>query len=88
MRLKYLKNVVSLKLDTQKCTGCGMCVQVCPHDVFTIKEAKSVIGDKDYCMECGACSKNCPFSAIEVNSGVGCFRAILNGKRNGSEDCC
>ncbi len=30
----YLKNVVTLKLNEDKCTGCGMCLDVCPHEVF------------------------------------------------------
>jgi len=33
----YLKNVVTLELDETKCTGCGMCLDVCPHDVFRMK---------------------------------------------------
>lgn len=71
MRLKYLKDVVTLKLNEEKCIGCGVCVQVCPHNVFLIKEGKAYILDKDSCMECGACAKNCLVSAIEVRSGVG-----------------
>jgi ferredoxin len=34
--LSYLKNVVTLKLDKNKCTGCGKCLEVCPHQVFKI----------------------------------------------------
>jgi len=71
MRYKYLKNVVNLNLNIEKCVGCEMCLNVCPHGVFTIKNNKSNIVDKDYCMECGACAKNCPVEAIEVKSGVG-----------------
>ena len=33
-RMTYLKDVVTLKLDEEKCTGCGMCLEVCPHAVF------------------------------------------------------
>ncbi|HLZ20448.1 MAG TPA: 4Fe-4S binding protein, partial [Smithellaceae bacterium] len=32
--LLYLKNVTTLQLDGQKCTGCGMCLDVCPHNVL------------------------------------------------------
>ncbi|MFC2091695.1 4Fe-4S binding protein [Elusimicrobiota bacterium] len=39
--LKYLKNVVTLKMDHAKCVGCGMCLEVCPHAVFELKENKS-----------------------------------------------
>ena len=56
MGLKYIKNVATLKLDTDKCIGCGMCESVCPHAVFILKNNKAAINDIDMCMECGACS--------------------------------
>ena len=71
MGLLYLKNVATLNLDAEKCTGCKMCTQVCPHQVFAMNERKAYITNKDLCMECGACSKNCPAGAISVRSGVG-----------------
>lgn len=71
MGLAYLKNVVTLNLDQQKCIGCQTCTQVCPHQVFQVENKKAQIINKDACMECGACAKNCPVSAIEVRSGVG-----------------
>jgi len=88
MKQEYLKNVVTLKLTVGKCIGCGMCVNVCPHEVFLIKNGKAHIVDKDRCMECGACSNNCPVSAIEVKQGVGCAPAIIVGKLTGSEPNC
>lgn len=71
MGLTYLKNVVTLKLNTEKCIGCETCTQVCPHQVFQMKGKKASIVNKEACMECGACAKNCPTSAIDVHSGVG-----------------
>lgn len=88
MKHKYLKNVVTLKLDTEKCVGCGMCTNVCPHAVFVLKEGKAQIADLDSCMECGACQKNCAFSAISVTPGVGCAAAIIKGLLTGSEPSC
>ncbi len=86
---KYLKNVVTLELNTDKCTGCGMCLQVCPHGVFHMKNNKSVLQNKELCMECGACAKNCPFSAISVKTGVGCAAAVINSRLSGgSTECC
>jgi NAD-dependent dihydropyrimidine dehydrogenase PreA subunit len=88
MKHKYLRNVVTIKLDEEKCKGCGMCINVCPHEVFIMKEDKVQIADKDSCMECGACANNCPFSAIEVRAGVGCAYAIILGKLTGTEPSC
>lgn len=88
MKHRYLKNVVTLKLYTEKCTGCGRCLEVCPHDVFEMKYKKAAILNRDSCIECGACVKNCPFHALEVNPGVGCASAIIRGWLIGSEPSC
>jgi ferredoxin len=88
MKHKYLKSVVTLKLNQEKCTGCGMCITVCPHEVFTIKEWKAQIINRDSCMECGACAKNCLFSAIQVKTGVGCAAHVISVKLNGNESNC
>jgi NAD-dependent dihydropyrimidine dehydrogenase PreA subunit len=85
---KYIKNGESLKVNEKLCTGCGVCVEVCPHNVFRIEERKAHIVNKKSCMECGACKKNCPSLAIEVNSGVGCAAAIIGGLINKSEPTC
>jgi len=86
--MQYLKDVVTLKLNTELCNGCKMCVNVCPHSVFEIVDKKARIRDIDDCMECGACALNCQYGAITVKSGVGCATAVLNGKLRGTEACC
>lgn len=88
MKHRYLKNVTTLELNKEKCKGCEMCINVCPHEVFVMKDNKVNITDKNLCMECGACAKNCPFSAITVNSGVGCASAIIYGALTGTEPSC
>ena len=93
MKHHYLKNVVTLKLNVDKCTGCGICLEVCPHEVLMVDNKKAYISDRDACMECGACATNCPFEAISVHAGVGCASAIMRGKMVDGElvcdcDCC
>ena len=85
--LRYLSNVVTLKLDETKCTGCGMCTIVCPHAVFLIDQRARIV-DRDACMECGAYAKNCPTEAISVDAGVGCLLAIIKGALRGTEPDC
>lgn len=89
MKHKYLKNVVTLELDRNKCTGCGMCMEVCPHEVFMIENKKAFISDRNACMECGACATNCPTAAVSVQAGVGCAYAVIKSKKGGDGgDCC
>jgi len=88
MRLRYLEGVTTLKLDDEKCTGCGRCAEVCPHGVFEIIGRKADIIDLDACMECGACALNCPAKALEVNAGVGCAAAIIKSWFTGGEPTC
>jgi len=75
--LKYISDVSTLDLNEEICTGCRKCLDVCPHEVFGIKEKKAYVIDKDNCMECGACALNCPVSAISVVPGTGCASLII-----------
>ncbi len=68
---RHLEKVSTLTLDQEKCIGCTLCTQVCPHSVFEMSQHKAWIVDLDACMECGACVQNCPVQAVSVNPGVG-----------------
>jgi NAD-dependent dihydropyrimidine dehydrogenase PreA subunit len=85
----YLRDVVSLELDLEKCNGCGICLKVCPHAVLAKHDSKVRISNRDACMECGACAMNCEPQAIRVESGVGCAAAVLNAMLGRtSAPCC
>lgn len=88
MKQKYLKNIVTLDYNQDRCTGCGMCVEVCPRGVFRMNGKKAIIEDRDACIECGACMRNCAFDAISVRPGVGCAYGIIMGKLKGTEPSC
>ena len=69
--IRYLEDVSTLAMDVDKCIGCTLCTEVCPHAVFEMRRKKAHIVDFNACMECGACVNNCPSGAIIVNPGVG-----------------
>ena len=54
------------KVDLEKCTGCGTCVEVCPVKVFVIAEEKAIVKKPEDCIGCRACESQCPEDAIEV----------------------
>jgi NAD-dependent dihydropyrimidine dehydrogenase PreA subunit len=85
--LLYLKDVVTLVLDAEKCTGCRMCLAVCPRDVFRPLNGKVEIASRDSCIECGACRRNCPSGALNVRAGVGCASGMIN-KMLGRKNAC
>lgn len=88
MKQRYLKNVATLALNEEKCNGCGICLDVCPHAVLGRAGRKIEICDQDACMECGACAVNCPFGALSVQSGVGCASALIRAALTGKEPTC
>ncbi|MDP8263906.1 MAG: electron transfer flavoprotein subunit alpha [Candidatus Aceula lacicola] len=56
---------MSIKIITDKCTGCTLCVKICPFGAITMVSKKAVI-DLDQCTLCGACVDSCKFDAIEL----------------------
>ena len=56
---------MAAKIDTEKCTGCGVCVDVCPTEAITINEVASV--DEEKCVDCGTCVDECPNEAISLD---------------------
>jgi heterodisulfide reductase subunit A len=49
------------------CTGCGMCVAVCPYDALALKDGKVEVNEV-LCEGCGTCTATCLRSAIQVKN--------------------
>ena len=59
--------MVEIKIDADKCTGCGTCVDSCPVSIYEMKNDKATIsGNVEDCVVCRACESACPAGAIEV----------------------
>ncbi len=86
--LIYLKDVATLEFAEDKCVGCGMCLIVCPHAVFSMDTDHVKIENRDACMECGACALNCPTNSLSVRAGVGCAAAVINSALGSEDSCC
>ncbi len=50
-------------VDNAKCTGCGICVDVCPQKAIAIQDNLAKINE-DLCIQCGNCASVCPAGAI------------------------
>jgi len=57
---------MAAKIDSEKCTGCGICVDVCPLEAISLNDGIAVI-DEDTCTECGLCVNECPNDAIRLD---------------------
>lgn len=57
---------MAVKINKEKCIGCGLCNNVCPVEAIEIKEGKAVVDDK--CIECGVCITQCPTCAISMHA--------------------
>lgn len=51
-------------VDAVRCTGCGVCVPLCPTGAITLAEGKARV-DETACTGCGACIEPCPEGAIQ-----------------------
>ena len=61
--LKYVKHNPPLKVNTDKCVGCKMCMKLgCP--AISMRDGKAVI-DHTQCVGCGICQEQCKLGAIE-----------------------
>lgn len=48
---------------TEKCTGCQLCVRVCPFSAYVKGNPPKL--DSEKCIRCGLCESRCPVQAIE-----------------------
>jgi ferredoxin len=89
-REQYYSEVITLQWAKEQCNNCGMCVKVCPHEVFEMVGKEVRMSGRDYCMECGACKRNCPTGAIrlDVGEGCGCAAGIIQGALRGTAPTC
>lgn len=55
------------KVNLKLCTGCGMCVDVCPYEAIALKDGKAEVNEV-LCEGCGTCSATCLRAAIEVKN--------------------
>ncbi len=56
--------------DMKKCTGCGLCDEICPADAIYMQTSKDnktpYLKYPEECWHCGSCRQDCPDEAIEI----------------------
>ena len=70
-----------IKVEKEKCVGCGVCEQVCPSSAIKVVDKKAAVNDN--CVHCLTCVKYCKPGALAEDAvaedallcrscGVGC----------------
>lgn len=65
---KLMRKVFKLRIDPDKCTKCGLCVQLCPVINFH-QENGGIPMIKNLCQSCMRCIAFCPVGAITTKAG-------------------
>ena len=55
-----------IRIDEEKCDGCGQCVPACAEGAIKIVDGKARLVSETYCDGLGACLGDCPQGAISV----------------------
>lgn len=77
-----------IKIDEDRCNGCGACAAACHEGAIEIIDGKAVLTREDYCDGLGDCLPQCPVGAIcfeEREAPAYDEAAVLNAKREKGE---
>ena len=72
-----------IKIDTEKCNGCGLCAKACHEGAIAMIDGKAALMRDDYCDGLGDCLPACPTGAIsfEVREAVAYDQAAVPAHR-------
>ena len=68
MTTKTMRKIV--RIDEEKCNGCGACIPACAEGALQIIDGKAKLISEKYCDGLGACLGGCPQGAIIVDERV------------------
>lgn len=61
---------MSIRINQNRCVGCGACSQVCPGTLISLKNNKANMDYPKDCWGCASCVKACNCGAIDFFLGA------------------
>ncbi|MBW2056908.1 MAG: CoB--CoM heterodisulfide reductase iron-sulfur subunit A family protein [Deltaproteobacteria bacterium] len=68
---KLVQDPLVASVDENVCSGCGICVEVCPYEAREIDSYRRIaMVHEALCQGCGACVASCPNNACELKNST------------------
>lgn len=85
-----------IALEASKCSGCGLCVEICGSSVIKMENNSPIFHKYEYCCSCGHCVAICPSQALysddpsnyrsfrvqKFEPGINVIEKLLKNKRS------
>ncbi|MCD8218000.1 MAG: ferredoxin family protein [Clostridiales bacterium] len=76
---------MSIRINRERCIGCGSCAAVCPGTLISVADGCAQMDYPRDCWGCVSCVKECPAGAIDffLGADIGGNGSVMNVEKSG-----